>query len=87
MKKVFKLYNSVVKDLNCENQFIEVQNINELVEFICEHWGVDSTQVRFEYNENIELDECYIVKLINKVGETFACIGYINFKPYYYERN
>lgn len=81
MKKVFKLYNSVSNDLNFENQFIEVQNINELVEFICEHWGVDPTQVRFEYNENIELGECYIVKLTNKVGETFASIGYINFKP------
>lgn len=81
MKKVFKLYSSVVKDLNCKNQFIEVHNINELVEFICKHWGVDSNQVRFEYNENIDFDECYIVKLTNKVGETFACIGYINFKP------
>ena len=84
MKKIFKIYSSVVKDLNFENQFIEVHNINELVKFICKHWGVDSTQIRFEYNEyneNIELDECYIVKLTNKVGGTFACIGYINFKP------
>ena len=35
-----------------------------------------------EYNENIELDECYVVKLTNKVGETFAWIGDINFNPY-----
>jgi len=82
MKKVFKIYNSVSQDLYFENQFIEVQNRNELFEFIRKHWGVGPTQVRFEYNENIELDECYVVKLTNKIGETFAWIGDINFNPY-----
>ena len=82
MKKVFKIYNSVSQDLYFENQFIEIQNRNKLFEFIRKHWGVGPTQVRFEYNENIELDECYVVKLTNKVGETFAWIGDINFNPY-----
>ena len=82
MKKVFKIYNSVSQDLYFENQFIEVHNKSELFEFIRKHWGVGPTQVHFEYNENIELDECYVVKLTNKVGETFAWIGDINFNPY-----
>lgn len=82
MKKIFKIYNSVSQDLYFENQFVEVQNRNELFEFIRKHWGVGPTQVRFEYNKNIELDECYIVKITNKVGETFAWIGDINFNPY-----
>lgn len=82
MKKIFKIYNSVSQDLYFENQFIEVQNRNELFEFIRKHWGVGPTQIRFEYNENIELDECYVVKLTNKIGETFAWIGDINFNPY-----
>lgn len=82
MKKVFKIYNSVSQDLWFDNPFVEVKNKQELLQFIRKHWGVGSTQVRFEYNENIELDECYVVKLTNKVGETFAWIGDINFNPY-----
>jgi len=82
MKKIFKIYNSVSQDLWFDNQFIEVQNRQELLEFIRKHWGVGPTQVRFEYNENVELDECYVVKLTNKVGETFTWIGDINFNPY-----
>lgn len=80
--KYFKIYNSVSQDLWFDNPFVEVKNKQELLEFIRKHWGVGSTQVRFEYNENIELDECYVVKLTNKVGETFAWIGDINFNPY-----
>lgn len=82
MKKVFKIYNSVSQDLWFDNPFIEVNGNQELFEFIRKHWGVGPTQVRFEYNENIGLDECYIVKLTNKFGETFALIGDINFNPY-----
>lgn len=65
-----------------DNPFVEVKNIQELFEFIYKHWCVGSTQVSFEYNENIELNECYIVKLTYKLGETFAWIGDINFNPY-----
>lgn len=82
MKKVFKIYNSVSQDLWFDNQFVEVKNKQELLEFIRKHWCVGSAQVHFEYIENIELDECYVVKLTNKVGETFAWIGDINFNPY-----
>ena len=79
LPKYFKIYNSVSQDLQFDNPFVEVKNKQELLEFIRKHWGVNQNQVRFEYNENIELDECYVVKLTNKVGETFAWIGDINF--------
>lgn len=74
-KRYCKIYNSVSQDLWFDNPFVEVKNIQELFEFIYKHWCVGSTQVCFEYNENIELNECYIVKLTNKVGD-------INFNPY-----
>lgn len=78
MKKIFKIYNSVSTDVDL-NGMIEVKDIHEVFEIIRKYWNVDKYQVRFEYNS---YSTFYVIKLTNKLGETFAYIGDINFNPY-----
>lgn len=78
MNKIFKIYNSISTNVDLEGMF-EVSNVNEVYNIIRKHWGVQSFQVKFRYNE---YSKFYEVTLTNKVGETFAWIGDINFNPY-----
>ena len=78
MKKIFKIYNSVSTDVDLDGMF-EVKDIQEVFEIIRKYWNVGKYQVRFEYNS---YSTFYVIKLTNKLGETFAYIGDINFNPY-----
>lgn len=78
MGKIFKIYNSVSTDVDLDGMF-EVKDIQEVFEIIRKYWNVGKYQVRFEYNS---YSTFYVIKLTNKLGETFAYIGDINFNPY-----
>lgn len=78
MKKIFKIYNAVSTGDDLTDK-IEVSNIDEVYEIIRGCWGVQSFQVKFKYNE---YSKFYEIVLTNKFGETFACVGDLNFNPY-----
>lgn len=78
MKKIFKIYNAVSTDIDLEDT-IEVSNIDEVYDIIRSYWKVQSFQVKFKYNE---YSKFYEIALTNKLGETFAWIGDLNFNPY-----
>lgn len=78
MKKIFKIYNAVSTDVDLEDK-IEVANIDEVYDIIRGCWGVQSSQVKFKYNE---YSKFYEIVLTNKLGESFAWIGDLNFNPY-----
>lgn len=78
MKKIFKIYNSVSTDVDLEGMF-EVADTNEVYKIIRKYWNVGPIQVKFEFNDYSKFFE---VILTNKVGETFAYIGDLNFNPY-----
>jgi hypothetical protein len=58
---------------------IVVRDIDEVYDIIRGYWGVQSFQVKFKYND---YSKFYEIALTNKLGETFAWIGDINFNPY-----
>lgn len=78
MKKIFKIYNSVSTDVDLDGM-IEVADTKEVYNIIRKYWNVGPTQVKFKYNDYSKFFE---VILTNKVGETFAYIGDLNFNPY-----
>lgn len=78
MKKIFKIYNSVSTDVDLDGM-IEVADTKEVYNIIRKYWNVGPIQVKFKYND---YSKFYEVILTNKVGETFAYIGDLNFNPY-----
>jgi hypothetical protein len=78
MKKIFKVYNAVSTDVDLEDSIV-VRDIDEVYDIIRGYWGVQSFQVKFKYND---YSKFYEIALTNKLGETFAWIGDINFNPY-----
>ena len=58
---------------------VDLQNgMSDLYHIIKQLWNVNPCQVRIDYNEDKKYWE---VRLTNKLGETFAFVGTINFDP------
>lgn len=71
--KYLKLYNRPHHDVN---------NVDDVINYISEEFGVTKNQIRFtKYNNSLSYDDIYSIDLYNKLGELFAIVGTINFNP------
>jgi hypothetical protein len=83
MKKIFTLYNPIYQGIFNGHNVFEIKNMEDVYNIIHQNWKVGKSQVRFDCEEDDDLEQYYIVRLVNKVGETFAWVGYINFNPWF----
>lgn len=70
--KTYKTYSFWIND----SEFLKLWNINDIVKYICEHWGVVKSQIKFD-NYTYTNADTWNVDLYGKMGSKFATIGFI----------
>lgn len=60
-----------------------VNDINEVITYISKEYSVNEYQIKFtKCNDSYySYDDIYNINLYSKLGELFAVVGIINFKP------